>query len=101
MQTIGQHLDVLAHVAERKNVMRGPHMPFGVWHEVSLLIIGLCANPKTTARLGRLRAGNMEINPQIGILFIDFDTGDTLQLTGTGSVLWDERNLPGVPCLTS
>eukprot|EP00208_Stichococcus_sp_RCC1054_P001207 CAMPEP_0206146014 /NCGR_PEP_ID=MMETSP1473-20131121/29247_1 /ASSEMBLY_ACC=CAM_ASM_001109 /TAXON_ID=1461547 /ORGANISM="Stichococcus sp, Strain RCC1054" /LENGTH=576 /DNA_ID=CAMNT_0053542437 /DNA_START=347 /DNA_END=2074 /DNA_ORIENTATION=+ len=39
--------------------------------------------------------GNMEVNPHIGLLFIDFDTGDTLQLTGNGSVLWDERSLPG------
>ncbi len=76
-------------------------MPFVERYEVEVFGLGLCAAPTPAARLGRFRTGNMEINPHIGILFIDFNTGDTLQLTGTGSVLWDERNLPGVPCLTS
>ena len=32
--------------------------------------------------------GNMTVNPHAGLLFIDFDTGRTLQLTGLGSIDW-------------
>ncbi|MGA9725570.1 MAG: pyridoxamine 5'-phosphate oxidase family protein [Candidatus Binatus sp.] len=32
--------------------------------------------------------GNVTINPHAGLLFIDFDTGRTLQLTGEASVDW-------------
>jgi uncharacterized protein len=33
--------------------------------------------------------GNLAINPHAGLLFIDFDTGRTLQLTGAASIDWD------------
>jgi hypothetical protein len=33
--------------------------------------------------------GNLAINPAAGLLFIDFDTGRTLQLTGRASIDWD------------
>lgn len=33
--------------------------------------------------------GNLELNPQVGLLFIDFDRGDLLYLTGTAQVVWD------------
>jgi len=33
--------------------------------------------------------GNIEIDPRCGLLIVDFDTGDTLQLTGTATVLWE------------
>jgi predicted pyridoxine 5'-phosphate oxidase superfamily flavin-nucleotide-binding protein len=33
--------------------------------------------------------GNIAINPCAGLLFIDFDTGRTLQLTGRASIDWD------------
>jgi hypothetical protein len=33
--------------------------------------------------------GNLELNPHAGLLFIDFDRGDLLYLTGTATVIWD------------
>ncbi|MBS0340539.1 MAG: pyridoxamine 5'-phosphate oxidase family protein [Proteobacteria bacterium] len=33
--------------------------------------------------------GNMQLNPRAGVLFIDFDTGELLSLTGTTEVVWD------------
>ncbi len=33
--------------------------------------------------------GNLVENPQAGLLFIDFATGDTLQLTGKAAIAWD------------
>jgi ferredoxin-NADP reductase/MOSC domain-containing protein YiiM/predicted pyridoxine 5'-phosphate oxidase superfamily flavin-nucleotide-binding protein len=42
--------------------------------------------------------GNIAINPKCGLLFIDFDTGDTLQLTGEAETLWEPahtRRFPG------
>lgn len=33
--------------------------------------------------------GNLAIDPRAGLLFIDFEQGDTLQLTGQAEVLWD------------
>ncbi len=33
--------------------------------------------------------GNLALNPQAGLLFIDFSSGNTLQLTGTAKTLWD------------
>jgi hypothetical protein len=32
--------------------------------------------------------GNILVNPRCGLLFLDFDSGDTLQLAGTGEILW-------------
>jgi len=34
--------------------------------------------------------GNFLINPQAGLLFVDFKTGDILTLTGTTEVIWDK-----------
>jgi predicted pyridoxine 5'-phosphate oxidase superfamily flavin-nucleotide-binding protein len=42
--------------------------------------------------------GNLTDNPHAGLLFIDFDSGRTLQLTGRASVDWNPervRNFPG------
>jgi len=42
--------------------------------------------------------GNLSVNSAAGLLFLDFDSGDTLQLTGTTEILWDEdaiRSFPG------
>ena len=42
--------------------------------------------------------GNLSVNPSAGLLFLDFGSGETLQLTGTTEVLWDEnaiRDFPG------
>lgn len=33
--------------------------------------------------------GNLSMNPHCGLLFIDFDRGATLQLTGRGRVVWE------------
>ncbi len=33
--------------------------------------------------------GNFLLNPKAGLLFLNFETGDMLQLTGTVDVLWD------------
>lgn len=39
--------------------------------------------------------GNLAINPTAGLLFIDWSTGDTLQLTGTAAVHYGDTSLPG------
>jgi len=44
--------------------------------------------------------GNIQINPNTGILFLDFDMGRTLQLTGRSKIVWDvseeeKLNFPG------
>lgn len=33
--------------------------------------------------------GNIAADPRVGLLFVDFDTGTTLQLTGRARLLWD------------
>jgi hypothetical protein len=37
--------------------------------------------------------GNIATDPRVGLLFVDFDTGTTLQLTGQAHFLWDRRDL--------
>lgn len=37
--------------------------------------------------------GNLLINPNAGLLFIDFETGDILQITGEAKVIWDADRL--------
>ncbi len=42
--------------------------------------------------------GNIAVNPKCGLLFIDFDSGETLQLTGEAEILWEPahtRRFPG------
>src|SRR5205823_487645 len=34
--------------------------------------------------------GNIAVNPAVGLLFFDFESGRTLQLTGSASVDWDK-----------
>lgn len=34
--------------------------------------------------------GNLTVNPKAGLLFVDFEHGRTLQLTGTAEVIWDK-----------
>lgn len=36
--------------------------------------------------------GNILADPKCGLLFIDFDTGDTLQLTGEAEILWQPEH---------
>jgi uncharacterized protein len=33
--------------------------------------------------------GNLELNPRAGLLFVDFEQGDLLYLTGTAEVVWE------------
>jgi predicted pyridoxine 5'-phosphate oxidase superfamily flavin-nucleotide-binding protein len=33
--------------------------------------------------------GNLNVNPNCGLLFIDFETGSTLHITGTAKIIWD------------
>ncbi len=37
--------------------------------------------------------GNIVANPRAGLLFWDFDTGSTLQLTGEADIIWDEAQI--------
>ena len=34
--------------------------------------------------------GNMLLNPKAGLLFVDFETGDVLMVSGSTEILWDE-----------
>lgn len=43
--------------------------------------------------------GNLAANPRAGLLFVDFDTGDTLQLTGETQILWNEEEAGRFPNL--
>lgn len=37
--------------------------------------------------------GNLVVNPNAGLLFVDFEYGHTLQLTGKAEVVWDAKRL--------
>ena len=37
--------------------------------------------------------GNIAANPKAGLLFLDFDTGGTLQLTGEANIIWDAAQI--------
>jgi uncharacterized protein len=39
--------------------------------------------------------GNLALDPEASLLFLDFDTGRTLQLSGTAEVDWDAAGRPG------
>jgi hypothetical protein len=39
--------------------------------------------------------GNLAVNPEAALLFLDFATGRTLQLTGTAEIEWGEPGSPG------
>jgi uncharacterized protein len=39
--------------------------------------------------------GNLAVNPEAALLFIDFAAGDTLHLSGTASVEWSQPGRPG------
>lgn len=40
--------------------------------------------------------GNIEANPRVGLLIPNWDTGSTLQLTGTAEIIWESG--PGAQC---
>lgn len=37
--------------------------------------------------------GNLTVNPLSGLLFIDFEVGSTLQVTGKASIIWDAQRV--------
>lgn len=37
--------------------------------------------------------GNIAVHPHAGLLFIDFATGSTLQLTGNAAIIWDDAQV--------
>jgi hypothetical protein len=37
--------------------------------------------------------GNLVLEPRAGLLFVDFATGDALQLTGAADIVWDGPEL--------
>lgn len=41
--------------------------------------------------------GNLEVDPRVGLLFVDFERGHTLHVTGTAKVDWDEARAAGWP----
>ncbi len=41
--------------------------------------------------------GNITVNPHVGLLFIDFGQGRTLQLTGSAEVVWDADRIAAFP----
>jgi hypothetical protein len=41
--------------------------------------------------------GNIQLNPRAGLLFVDFENGRTLQLTGSAKINWDENARVGFP----
>ncbi|BCJ58037.1 pyridoxamine 5'-phosphate oxidase family protein [Micromonospora endophytica] len=41
--------------------------------------------------------GNMVLDPRCGLLFVDWETGTTLQLTGRGRIDWDTDHAAAVP----
>jgi ferredoxin-NADP reductase/predicted pyridoxine 5'-phosphate oxidase superfamily flavin-nucleotide-binding protein len=44
--------------------------------------------PDFTGNFFFMTLGNLQLNPRAGVLFIDFDTGDLLTLTGIAEVVW-------------
>jgi hypothetical protein len=41
--------------------------------------------------------GNLSVNSRAGILFVDFDRGHTLQLTGEAKVIWERDKFTEIP----
>jgi uncharacterized protein len=41
--------------------------------------------------------GNLELNPAAGLLLVDWDRGNTLQLTGRAEVDWDPARAATMP----
>ena len=62
-----------------------------VAHETLLLFPDYAGNCMFTT------LGNIEADPRCGLLFVDFDTGDTLQVTGQAEVLWEPEHASRFP----
>jgi hypothetical protein len=37
--------------------------------------------------------GNLAVNPKAGLLFVDFERGSTLQLSGQATIIWEESRV--------
>ena len=57
-----------------------------VAHETSLLFPDYSGNCMFNT------LGNLQLDPRAGLLFIDFETGDTLQITGEAEILWEPHH---------
>lgn len=53
--------------------------------------------PDYTGNSFYMTLGNMELNPRCGLVFLDWERGHTLQLTGTGRIDWSEPHARAVP----
>jgi ferredoxin-NADP reductase/predicted pyridoxine 5'-phosphate oxidase superfamily flavin-nucleotide-binding protein len=49
--------------------------------------------PDFTGNFFFMTLGNLQLNPRAGVLFIDFETGDLLTLSGTAEVVWGGEDL--------
>jgi len=49
--------------------------------------------PDFTGNFFFMTLGNLQLNPRAGVLFVDFETGDLLTLTGTAEVVWGGEEL--------
>ena len=41
--------------------------------------------------------GNLTVDPRAGLLFLDWETGTALQLTGRAEIVWDEGEVGAWP----
>ncbi len=41
--------------------------------------------------------GNLHVDPRVGLLFVDFSTGSTLQVSGRATVLWEAHHISRFP----
>lgn len=62
-----------------------------VAHETSLLFPDYSGNCMFNT------LGNLLVNPRSGLLFFDFQTGGTLQLTGEAEILWEAQHTKRFP----
>lgn len=46
--------------------------------------------PDYTGNMMFQTLGNLQEDPACGLLFVDFESGDTLQMTGRAEIVWDE-----------
>ncbi|RVU23923.1 pyridoxamine 5'-phosphate oxidase family protein [Streptomyces antnestii] len=53
--------------------------------------------PDYTGNAMFLTLGNLALNPAAGLLFPGWDTGATLQLSGTARTVWDPEEIAGTP----
>jgi predicted pyridoxine 5'-phosphate oxidase superfamily flavin-nucleotide-binding protein len=53
--------------------------------------------PDYTGNQFYMTLGNLHLDPACGLLFLDWERGHTLQLTGTGRIDWDPRSAAAYP----